>query len=71
MYECDSSDEEEEMDAIGKKFRVNLNDLTTPNYRGINYLFKNRQTTLKKERALSMVKEELKKSTDRLISSIP
>lgn len=45
------------MEKIGKKYRVNLNDLTTPNYKAIHYLFKNRQSNLKKEKALRMVKD--------------
>ena len=40
MYECNSSDDEEEVDKISKKYRVNLNDHDTPNFKALSFLNK-------------------------------
>lgn len=55
MKECESSDEEEEMDTIGRNYRVNLNDLYTTNSKAINYLYKMKESTKKKEKAMKLV----------------
>lgn len=63
MSECNSSDDDDEIQRIGKKFVVNLNDHSTRNYKGINYLYKTKEEVKKKSCALQMLGESLKKST--------
>lgn len=63
MSECNSSDDDDEIQRIGKKYVVNLNDHSSKNYRGINYLYKIKQEVKKKSCALQMLNEQLKKST--------
>lgn len=43
MKECSSSDDEDEVDKIGKKYLVNLNNVHTKNSKGINYLLKSKE----------------------------
>jgi vacuolar-type H+-ATPase subunit I/STV1 len=71
MEECESEDEEEETEKIGNKFRVNLNNMHSPNSKAISFLYRMQEFGRKKERALSMVKEELKKSTERIMKLHP
>lgn len=42
MKACESSDEEEEIEHIGKKVKVNLNDLQTPNAKALAFLHRMR-----------------------------
>jgi hypothetical protein len=44
------------MESIGKRYRVNLNDLSTSNSKAINYMHKIRESTKKKEKAMILVK---------------
>lgn len=43
MKQCSSSDDEDQVEKIGKKYLVNLNNLQTKNSKGINYLFKTKE----------------------------
>jgi len=40
MNQCESSDDDEEIDKISNKYVVNLNDLTSPTSKNINYIYK-------------------------------
>ena len=63
MHECQSSDEDDEVEKIGKKYLVNLNNLFTKNSKGISYVKKYKQESKKKDRTLELLKEQLKRST--------
>ena len=63
MKECDSEDEDDEIERIGKKFKVNLNDLQSPNSKALTFLYRIKETSRKKNKAMNMVKQELSNST--------
>ena len=57
MYECESSDEDDETEKVGKKYKINLNDLQSPNSKALNFLYKMKSFTKKRERALNMINQ--------------
>lgn len=63
MKECESSDSEEEVEKIGNKYLVNLNNLLTCNSKGLSYIYRYKKQVKKKEHVLGLVQEELRRST--------
>lgn len=52
MKECESSDEDDEVEKIGKKYTINLNNLFTKNSKGLSYVYRYKEETKKKDHAL-------------------
>ena len=66
MKECESSDEEDEVEKIGNRYSINLNNLNTENAKGVNYVLKDREERKRKEHTLCLLREGLKRSTERI-----
>ena len=51
---------------MGKKYKINLNDLESPNSKALSFLHKMKENSRKKSRAYSMIRQQLKKSTEKI-----
>ena len=71
MNACDSEDEDEEIEKVGRKFKVNLNDLQSANSKALTFLYKVRESDKKKNKAKGIIKSKLEKSTENIMKISP
>ena len=59
------------MERIGRKYRVNLNNLESPNSKALSFLYKERESNKRRNRALGMIRDKLEASTENIMRISP